>query len=100
MPREALCEVAPDGSDLAEKFDADADYADGWRAVGGCRRDRQTEHSWSRARNRSTRAWATAGPLSWPAGHRAVLKRAPIEEASVLDPAVDTRPSAPERFPP
>lgn len=33
LPRSAICEVATDGSDLAEKLDTDAHHADGWRGV-------------------------------------------------------------------
>jgi hypothetical protein len=48
MPRSALCEVAPDGSDLAEKLDADAGNAEGWRAVERATELVAAEHSWAR----------------------------------------------------
>jgi hypothetical protein len=48
LPRESICVVAPDGSDLAEKLDADADDADGWRAVERAGEIVRTEHSWRR----------------------------------------------------
>jgi Glycosyl transferases group 1 len=48
LPRRAICEVAPDGSDLAEKLDADAHDADGWRAVQQAGDLVRKEHSWRR----------------------------------------------------
>jgi hypothetical protein len=48
LPRSAICEVAPDGSDLAEKLDADANNAEGWRAVEEAGELVRTEHSWRR----------------------------------------------------
>ena len=48
LPRNTLCEVEPDGSDLAEKLDADADYAEGWQAVQLAGELVRNEHSWRR----------------------------------------------------
>jgi len=60
LPREAILQVAPDGSDLAEKIAADLFSTDGWNAVAHARVLVRTEHSWTRraeqidARLRST----------------------------------------------
>jgi hypothetical protein len=52
IPRSTICEVDPNGSDLAEKLDADVRNADGWRAVElGCELVRE-EHSWLRRAQR------------------------------------------------
>jgi glycosyltransferase involved in cell wall biosynthesis len=48
LPSAAICEVAPDGSDLAERLDADAANAEGWRATVDAGQRVQAEHSWSR----------------------------------------------------
>ena len=48
IPRNTLCEVEPDGSDLAEKLDADNHNAAGWRAVEGACELVRAEHSWRR----------------------------------------------------
>lgn len=48
LSREAICEVAADGSDLAEKLDADADHAEGWAAVARAGEMVRREHSWRR----------------------------------------------------
>jgi hypothetical protein len=48
LPRSAICEVAPDGSDLAEKLDADVHNAEGWRAVERAGELVRREHSWRR----------------------------------------------------
>ncbi|HEY2651145.1 MAG TPA: glycosyltransferase, partial [Solirubrobacteraceae bacterium] len=48
LPRDAICEVAPDGSDLAERLDADAQNQDGWRAVERAGELVRREHSWTR----------------------------------------------------
>lgn len=48
LPRDAICEVAPDGSDLAEKLDADVHNAEGWRAVERAGELVRREHSWRR----------------------------------------------------
>jgi glycosyltransferase involved in cell wall biosynthesis len=48
LPRDTLCEVRIDGSDLAEKLDADANNTDAWRAVDSARDLVRSEHSWSR----------------------------------------------------
>ena len=51
LSRDAICEVEPDGSDLADKLDADAVNEAGWRAVQEAGEVVRTEHSWrSRAR--------------------------------------------------
>lgn len=48
IPRNALCEVKADGSDLAEKLDADLHNADAWRAVDQACKLVRREHSWAR----------------------------------------------------
>jgi glycosyltransferase involved in cell wall biosynthesis len=48
LPRSAICEVAADGSDLAERLDADASNAEGWRAVERAGEFVRREHSWRR----------------------------------------------------
>jgi glycosyltransferase involved in cell wall biosynthesis len=48
MPRNALCEVEADGSDLAEKLDADLHSTEAWRAVNQARDLVRAEHSWTR----------------------------------------------------
>lgn len=56
FPRAALCEVAADGSDLAERLDADADDADAWRCVAEAGEIVRLGHSWQqRARQIHTR---------------------------------------------
>ena len=52
LPRNAICEVASDGSDLADKLDADVDQPDGWRAVERASELVRTEHSWRRRAQR------------------------------------------------
>jgi glycosyltransferase involved in cell wall biosynthesis len=56
LPRDAICEVAADGSDLAEKLDADALNAEGWRAVERAGELVRSEHSW---RRRAEQIYAT-----------------------------------------
>jgi len=46
LPRNALCEVEADGSDLAEKLDADLNNTDAWRAVDKACALVRAEHSW------------------------------------------------------
>lgn len=48
LPRQAICEVASDGADLAERLDADANNADGWAAVSAASLAVHREHSWRR----------------------------------------------------
>lgn len=48
LPRNIICEVAPDGSDLAAKLDADLHNADGWHAVERASELVAAEHSWRR----------------------------------------------------
>ncbi|MGB8880298.1 MAG: glycosyltransferase, partial [Solirubrobacteraceae bacterium] len=48
LPRDAICEVEPDGSDLAEKLDADLANAEAWRAVERAGELVKAEHSWRR----------------------------------------------------
>ena len=48
LPRDAICEVDPSGSDLAEKLDADVHNVDGWRAVEQVTELVRAEHSWRR----------------------------------------------------
>lgn len=48
IPRNALCEVEADGSDLAEKLDADLRNTDAWSAVDQACKLVRTEHSWTR----------------------------------------------------
>jgi hypothetical protein len=48
LPREAVCEVNPDGSDLAEKLDADLGNTDGWQAVARAGELVRVHHSWRR----------------------------------------------------
>ena len=48
IPRKALCEVKPDGSDLADRLDADAADREGWRAAEEARDLVRREHSWVR----------------------------------------------------
>src|SRR5262249_15117360 len=48
LSRDAICEVDPDGSDLAEKLDADAVNEAGWRASREAGEVVRTEHSWRR----------------------------------------------------
>jgi hypothetical protein len=47
IPREALCEVKADGSDLAEKLDADLYNTQGWNAVDKASLLVRTQHSWA-----------------------------------------------------
>jgi Glycosyl transferases group 1 len=46
LPRDVLCEVGADGSNLAEKLDADLYDDKGWKAVDRAREVVRTEHSW------------------------------------------------------
>jgi glycosyltransferase involved in cell wall biosynthesis len=48
IPRNALCEVKTDGSDLAEVLDVDRHNADAWRGVNRARDLVRAEHSWNR----------------------------------------------------
>ena len=48
LPRDAICEVAADGSDVAEKLDADASNSEGWAAVKRGGEIVSREHSWRR----------------------------------------------------
>ena len=48
IPLSALCEVEADGSDLAERLDADVDNADAWCAVEQACGLVRAEHSWIR----------------------------------------------------
>lgn len=48
LPRSAILEVAADGSDLAERLDADAGNAEGWHAVERAGEFVRREHSWHR----------------------------------------------------
>ena len=48
LPRSTICEVESDGSDLAEKLDADSQNVDGWRAVEEAGELVRREHSWRR----------------------------------------------------
>jgi hypothetical protein len=48
LPREAILEVAPDGSDLAERLDADQHNPEGWEAVERARLIVREHHSWTR----------------------------------------------------
>jgi hypothetical protein len=48
LPREAILEVAPDGSDLAERLDADMYNREGWEAVEQARFLVREHHSWRR----------------------------------------------------
>lgn len=48
LPREAILQVAPDGSDLPERIAADLVDTDGWNAVAHARTLVRAEHSWSR----------------------------------------------------
>lgn len=46
LPRDAILEVAPDGSDLAAKLDADRKNGAGWSAVDRARALVREHHSW------------------------------------------------------
>jgi glycosyltransferase involved in cell wall biosynthesis len=48
LPREAILEVRPDGSDLARRLDEDVDNAAGWNAAALARDLVRREHSWSK----------------------------------------------------
>jgi len=48
IPRDALCEVKADGSDLAEKLDADLYNTQGWHAVDQACVVVRAQHSWAR----------------------------------------------------
>lgn len=48
IPHDALCEVKADGSDLAEKLDADLCNIEAWRAVDRACALVHAEHSWTR----------------------------------------------------
>jgi hypothetical protein len=48
IPRDALCEVKADGSDLADKLDADLYNTQGWQAVDQACVLVRTQHSWAR----------------------------------------------------
>jgi hypothetical protein len=48
LPRAAILEVAPDGSDLEARLDADAGYREGWAAVEQARILVRSHHSWER----------------------------------------------------
>jgi glycosyltransferase involved in cell wall biosynthesis len=48
ISRSTICEVEPDGSDLAEKLDADRHDADAWRDVAKAGELVRREHSWGR----------------------------------------------------
>lgn len=48
IPRNALCEVKPDGSDLVEVLDFDRHNADAWHTVNQARDLVRAEHSWNR----------------------------------------------------
>lgn len=47
LPRRSLLEVSPDGSDFAQRFEADADDAEGWAASAQASRIVRAEHSWA-----------------------------------------------------
>lgn len=59
LPREAILEVEPDGSDLAERLAADRDDPDGWRAAAMAGAHVRAHHSWAR------RAEQIADRLRW-----------------------------------
>jgi hypothetical protein len=48
LPREAMLEVAPDGSDLAAKLDADLKNGSAWAAVDRARTLVREHHSWAK----------------------------------------------------
>ena len=48
LPSEVILQVAPDGSDLATKLDADRDNASGRSAVERARVSVRQHHSWAR----------------------------------------------------
>jgi len=48
LPRDAILLVAPDGSDLAAKLDADRENPAGWEAVERARLLVREQHSWAR----------------------------------------------------
>lgn len=48
LPLDAILQVAPDGSDLAAKLDADRQNPEVWLAVERARMDVRSNHSWSR----------------------------------------------------
>lgn len=55
LPREAILEVAPDGSDFEEKFKADQANSEGWAAVEAARQIVRRDHSWEK---RAQEIWA------------------------------------------
>jgi glycosyltransferase involved in cell wall biosynthesis len=59
LPPGTLCEVAPDGSDLAARLDADGDNAEGWREVERASETLAAEHSWGR---RAQQIYETLNP--------------------------------------
>jgi len=52
LPPDAMLEVAPDGSDLAERLDADRDDAAGWSAVTRARDIVRADHTWTQRADR------------------------------------------------
>lgn len=52
LPHNTICEVAPDGSDLAAKLDADVHEPGGWQAVQRASQMVRSEHSWRRRAER------------------------------------------------
>lgn len=46
LPRDAICEVAADGSDLAERLDADNEDTEAWCSVAEAGEIIRREHSW------------------------------------------------------
>ena len=64
IPRKALCEVKPDGSDLADRLDADAADREGWRIAEEARDLVRREHSWVRRAEQIYARRAQAEPVT------------------------------------
>ncbi len=60
LPQASICEVSADGSDLAERLDADVANEDGWRAVQVAGEIVRAEHSWRRRAQQIYERLATA----------------------------------------
>jgi len=77
LPREAILQVAPDGSDLEARIAADQADPDGWSAVAHARTLVRTEHSWSRRAEQIYARLSSEAPSEAPYGFHKVPQHSP-----------------------
>ena len=91
LPRDAFCEVAPDGSDLAQRLDEDRSNPDAQRAVDAAGAFVREHHSWRRRGRAGFRPSRQLAPQlnfprcrrsARPVGRRAASARCPTFRAT------------------